>query len=129
MKTARSQLDILLILSWEIGSTIKGHNTNCELQAKKSAMTDQRFHLLEQLGFHWGGNIDQTPWEERYIELLAFREDSGHTQVSVRDPEHGHLGHWIYNQRAQYKLRKQGRPSSMTDERAEALESIGLFTS
>mmetsp|Transcript_24901 Transcript_24901/g.57461 ORF Transcript_24901/g.57461 Transcript_24901/m.57461 type:complete len:1213 (-) Transcript_24901:347-3985(-) len=103
----------------QLGNWVNNQRAQYKLRVagKKSAMTDQRFHLLEQLGFHWGGNIDQTPWEERYIELLAFREDSGHTQVSVRDPEHGHLGHWIYNQRAQYKLRKQGRPSSMTDER------------
>ena len=37
------------------------------------------------------------------------------------------LGTWVYTQRRQYKLLMEGKKSSMTKEKAKALESLGFF--
>ena len=37
------------------------------------------------------------------------------------------LGTWVHTQRRQYKLMTEGKKSSMTKEKAEALDSMGFF--
>ena len=37
------------------------------------------------------------------------------------------LGTWVHTQRRQYKLLMEGKKSSMTKEKAKALESLGFF--
>jgi len=37
------------------------------------------------------------------------------------------LGTWVHTQRRQYKLMIEGKKSSMTQEKAQALDSIGFF--
>mmetsp|Transcript_38894 Transcript_38894/g.116970 ORF Transcript_38894/g.116970 Transcript_38894/m.116970 type:complete len:182 (+) Transcript_38894:3206-3751(+) len=66
---------------------------------------------------------EKKPWAERFVELVQFKEDHGHTVVPQHYPQ---LGGWVHLQRVHYKLMKQGRKSSMTHEKALKLIDIGF---
>mmetsp|Transcript_1369 Transcript_1369/g.1960 ORF Transcript_1369/g.1960 Transcript_1369/m.1960 type:complete len:112 (+) Transcript_1369:2418-2753(+) len=67
--------------------------------------------------------VERKPWEFRFQELLAFKEEHGHTVVPQHYPV---LGSWVHSQRVHYKLMKKGKPSQMTPEQAYKLADIGF---
>jgi hypothetical protein len=67
---------------------------------KKSSMTADRERELLELGFVFeGGKTPQRTeggkksWDERFEELLVFREENGHTVVPQNS---GRLGQWVH---------------------------------
>lgn len=56
--------------------------------------------------------------------LRSYKEEHGHTNVTVR--ENHSLGHWVHNQRTHYRRKREGTPSTMTDERENALNALGF---
>jgi hypothetical protein len=69
--------------------------------------------------------LDQ--WNERYQDLVAFRNAKGHCLVPLKYPELPSLAHWIRRQRYQHRLKYDGKHSSMTDEREATLEALGFI--
>lgn len=65
-------------------------------------------------------------WSHRYKELLAFHREFGHSAVPHTYPRNPQLARWVKRQRRQYKLRRDGRPSTMTVERLQLLDSVGF---
>jgi len=69
-------------------------------------------------------------WNDRFAELKAHAEaNGGSTNVRAGKRKEGlysQLGKWCDHQRQLYRQRGDGKPSSMTDERVQALESIGF---
>ncbi len=65
-------------------------------------------------------------WHERFEELRQFVEKHGHCQISHKDPEHNALARWSKRQRYQFKLLRDGKPSTMTEERIVALNGLGF---
>eukprot|EP00536_Pseudo-nitzschia_multiseries_P003164 jgi/Psemu1/252411/estExt_Genewise1Plus.C_470054 len=65
-------------------------------------------------------------WWTRYNELTHVFLETGRSAVHHADDSRKGLARWIKRQRAQYKLRNEGKPSSMTDERIDALEQINF---
>ena len=65
-------------------------------------------------------------WSHRYKELLAFHREFGHSAVPHTFPRNPQLARWVKRQRRQYKLRRDGRPSTMTVERLQLLDSVGF---
>ena len=63
-------------------------------------------------------------WYERYHELMVFQKEYGHCCVPVHWPQNPQLAQWVKRQRSQYKLRKDGKHSNMSNSRLEALEQI-----
>lgn len=66
-------------------------------------------------------------WNERYEQLKQYRADTGSTRVRAgksKDDSYSKLGKWCDHQRQLYRLRRDGKPSSMSDERIQALEDI-----
>lgn len=104
---------------------------NYMLQGKKSNMTPERAQKLSDLGMVWAvfklppkeDRAERKPWDHRYVELLEFKRQHGHTLVPQAFPI---LGQWVHTQRVNYKLMKQGRKSAMTPEQAVKLEQIGF---
>ena len=47
--------------------------------------------------------------------------------VPQRYQANSQLGTWVHTQRRQYKLMNESKKSSMTKEKADALDSIGFF--
>lgn len=100
------------------------------LEGKYSPLAEDRRLLLESIGFvrrklpdkHW----TQRSWDERYKQLLEYKARFGNTNVPKKWPENRQLGIWVMNQRTQYQRWLMGKPTTLTTERRELLESIGF---
>ena len=88
-----------------------------------STMTLERINLLEDLGFIWDSH--GVNWREKFSSLLAYKSKIGHCDVPSNHDDRK-LATWVKCQRRQYKLHKDGRPSSMTPKRIRELEEIGF---
>eukprot|EP00934_Nitzschia_sp_Nitz4_P000111 Nitzschia sp. Nitz4//scaffold122_size67431//3874//4860//NITZ4_006080-RA/size67431-augustus-gene-0.55-mRNA-1//-1//CDS//3329534388//111//frame0 len=65
-------------------------------------------------------------WMEKYEELLDFRLKNGHCLVPNAFKENPSLAEWVKRQRYQFKLRRLGRHSTMSNDRIAALEKLGF---
>eukprot|EP00562_Extubocellulus_spinifer_P004922 CAMPEP_0178513734 /NCGR_PEP_ID=MMETSP0696-20121128/23638_1 /TAXON_ID=265572 /ORGANISM="Extubocellulus spinifer, Strain CCMP396" /LENGTH=326 /DNA_ID=CAMNT_0020143763 /DNA_START=115 /DNA_END=1095 /DNA_ORIENTATION=- len=65
-------------------------------------------------------------WDERLLELRAFRKEHGHSLVPHTYPSNPQLARWVKRQRRQHKLLQEGKASTMTPDRAKLLESLGF---
>jgi hypothetical protein len=61
-------------------------------------------------------------WSEKFEELCEFKKNKGHCFVPHTYTANPALARWVTRQRYQYKLRKVGKQSTMTDQRVTALE-------
>jgi hypothetical protein len=71
----------------------------------------------------------QDQWEDRIQELVQFKRRFGHCLVQKNWDENASLAKWVKRQRYQLKLRKQGRYSTMTEERIKSLDELGFVWS
>ena len=87
-------------------------------------MTERRQSALEAIpGFEW--NLDyESIWQKRYEELREYFETYNHSVVPRHYPANVELGHWVSNQRRQYKQYLAGKGGGMTPERIQALEEL-----
>lgn len=81
-------------------------------------LTEERIALLADLGFEW--RVMKATWEDRFNELLKYKERTGNTRVPARSASHPRLSTWVVAQR--YKHRK----GKLAREYVEQLESIGF---
>jgi hypothetical protein len=114
-------------------------------KSSKSAMTDERFALLDAIGFSWevrsstkgGGTSSLKPphlftWEERFEELRAFYQTHGHSSVP---PEYNvYLHQWCLAQKEALEELQVNPDNSeakmrMSDEQAQQLASMGFTAS
>jgi len=93
-------------------------------EGKPSAMTADRVHALENIGFVW--NTQRTAWWDRFQELVEFKCIHGHCSVPSSNGKNPPLAVWVKCQRRQYKLFKRGEPCHLTPQRIQDLESIGF---
>jgi hypothetical protein len=73
---------------------------------------------------HTGGiAVNQSGrWQERFQDLCKFRQVYGHCCVPNHWPQNPPLSQWVKRQRCQYKRKKEGQHSTMTEDRNKALE-------
>ena len=64
-------------------------------------LSEERKARLNRLGFVWRlmTKCPETTWEERFEELLAFKNRFGHCEVPSEWPENQPLGRWVSRQR------------------------------
>lgn len=94
-------------------------------ERKRSTMTDERESTLEKLGFIWDSHA--ASWEDRYDELLAFKDIFGHCNVPSLYPQNPKLSIWVKCQRRQFKLYSSGkRSSNISRERICKLLHLGF---
>jgi hypothetical protein len=80
---------------------------------------------LERIGFKW--DCSGATWEGRLSELADYRKIQGHCNVPTANySENPQLANWVGRQRNQYRLQLEGKTSSMTLSRIQALESLGF---
>mmetsp|Transcript_25603 Transcript_25603/g.56016 ORF Transcript_25603/g.56016 Transcript_25603/m.56016 type:complete len:521 (-) Transcript_25603:11-1573(-) len=110
----------------------EGVNDGNRKKLKISSETmEKRIRDLTEVGFVFqaGKRITLPPkhkqksWEERFEELLQYKESAGHCIVPQSTPG---LGEWVHRQRKDYKALKEGKPSKMTAERAIQLGEAGF---
>jgi soluble cytochrome b562 len=65
-------------------------------------------------------------WVQQFDELLKFKQERGHCLVPHTFDENPTLSRWIKRQRYQYKLKKDGKVSTMTDARIQKLQDAGF---
>lgn len=92
------------------------HNPN-----KQSSMTQERIAALDAVGFQWE---IQCPWQSRFQELMEYQQQHGDCLVPYSYPPNPKLGRWVNRQRLEYSYVRQGKKSSMTEERMAILKSI-----
>jgi hypothetical protein len=85
---------------------------------KTGLLSEERIQRLNQIGFVW--DILDASWEEKFAELLAYKEINGHCKVPVKGSEHPQLGSWVDRQRL---YRKEGK---LSEERIQRLDEIGF---
>mmetsp|Transcript_5649 Transcript_5649/g.13316 ORF Transcript_5649/g.13316 Transcript_5649/m.13316 type:complete len:384 (+) Transcript_5649:55-1206(+) len=108
----------------KLGSWVKEQRRHYVLlqQGKASNMSSERAAKLDTVGFCW--NTHQALWLERFHELSEYKKLHGHSVVPTKCQENQRLGTWVHHQRREYKKYQLGKPSHMTAERIEALESL-----
>jgi hypothetical protein len=79
---------------------------------------------MKRIGFDLQVCAARLPWETRFQELIDFRNVHGHTRVPRSS---GTLGNWVNFQQQEFRLRNQGKRSSLTDCRCWKLGSIGFY--
>ena len=62
-------------------------------------------------------------WYEKYEELCEFHRKNGHCGVPPSDAA---LYRWLKRQRHQFRLKKEGKPSPISDDRIAALDKVGI---
>ena len=78
-----------------------------------------RAHRLDELGFTWAF-APTASWEQRFDELLAYRQTHGDCKVPQHWPENKQLGKWVNTTRTQLKRGK------LSADRKAKLDSIGF---
>jgi hypothetical protein len=110
----------------KLGSWVKEQRRHYVLQqqGKPSNMSSERAARLDAVGFCW--NTHQALWLERFHELSEYKKLHGHSVVPTKCQENQRLGTWVHHQRREYKKFQLGKPSHMTAERIQALDSLGF---
>lgn len=85
-----------------------------ENNPQSSPLTQSRYEQLKSINLS-GVNL----WEKRLLELKAYRDEHGHTDVPIDYPK---LGVWVLNQRDTYAFNKD----EMGNDRINALDQLGF---
>ncbi|CAJ1965903.1 unnamed protein product [Cylindrotheca closterium] len=95
-------------------------------EGKSSTMTIERISELERLGFVWDSHGEA--WMERFNELHEYFLKHGSCNVSSNYTSScgRQLSSWVKCQRRQYRMYKEGVPSTLSPDRISNLESIGF---
>jgi Helicase associated domain len=120
-------------MSWTIGEDQEkkklAHWVKNRRKEKRQGILDSaRIRELDALGFQWQiKNITSktnfyldTNWDQRFDELVQFKEEQGHCEVPITYQENPPLGRWVNKQRNSY-LQGHLRP-----DRRKRLDSIGF---
>ncbi|CAJ1945914.1 unnamed protein product [Cylindrotheca closterium] len=95
-----------------------------KLEHKQSSMSDPRQQKLEDVGFIW--DLQTMVWQERFNELVEYKQRHGDCNVPCRFEENPTLGMWVKCQRRQYKLYRSNQLSRLTPERFQLLANLGF---
>ena len=97
-------------------------------QRKKGAsntppLSLEQIKLLDALGFRWDGKgeLKDDIFEEKYAQLLAFKEKHGHCEVPSNWKENSALSSYVSD------LRKKKKEGKLSEEKIERLDSAGFI--
>jgi len=87
-------------------------------------LSKDRMERLEEIGFQW----QITDFNTRCIELMAFKEEFGHCNVTTRFPANPSLGRWCSTLRGAYRKIQKGMETktNLSQDRIARLEAIGF---
>ena len=104
-----------------------------------STLTQEKFDLLDDLGFDWIIDIESGPilkksnvgktleeqWMQKFNELVKYRKKHGDCLVPRRYKQNNVLlGNWVSKQRKEYKIVQKGGHSTLTQERIDLLDDL-----
>ena len=70
--------------------------------------------------------ICEDRWDAKFAQLEHFVRRYGHARVPVRYRSNLPLSKWAKRQRYQYKLKQEGKHSTLSDDREQKLASLGF---
>ena len=85
---------------------------------KKGVLSEERIERMETLGFDFDPKT--TAWEEKFQELLAYRDEFGHCNVPQSYVANPPLGMWCSTQRT------HKNKGALTEDRIARLAAIGF---
>lgn len=100
------------------------HQYKLKREGKNSSLCDEKIIALESIGFTW--SVQEDTWEERFQQLVEYKEFYGHTNVPKNCTRHPQLSVWVKYQRRHLRLFMSGERSSMTEERFYKLTKLGF---
>jgi hypothetical protein len=65
-------------------------------------------------------------WHERFHDLLKYRDEHGHCLVPHNWQDNRQLAQWVKRQRYQFKLKSEGKHSTLTENRMKILDKVGF---
>lgn len=87
-----------------------------------STLTEDQIKVLESLQFHFHTRGEEH-WKIYFAKMKQFYEEHGHCMVPRESPDHK-LGDWVTEQRRQFKYMKEGKPTTLTNERKKQLDEL-----
>ena len=94
------------------------------IEGKHSHLTEERIKLLNEVGFEW--SPQDNSWNDLHRLLVEYEAEHGNCLVPTVYLKNQALGTWVANQRAQYRLRREGKHSFLTEERIKLLNEVGF---
>ena len=107
-----------------LGAWVANQRTQYRLRSegKHSFLTEERIKLLSEAGFVWSPQGNS--WNDRYNQLVEYKNEHGNCLVPARYPKNQALGTWVVNQRT--RLRREGKQTPLTEERIKKLDEVGF---
>lgn len=68
----------------------------------------------------------EAQWVEKFRELFKFKKVQGHCLVPHSYARNPPLSRWVKRQRYQYRLKREGKLTTMTNARVKQLEDLGF---
>jgi hypothetical protein len=93
------------------------------IKKKKSQITRERISKLNEVGFSFRLRADTIPWDQRYEDLVLFKQEHGHFNIPRNHPT---LGSWSVYTKTQFKYFLEGRASTLDQTKADKLIRIGF---
>lgn len=90
---------------------------------KRAVLDASKMQRLTEIGFQFRPRGGYQTWEEQMEKLQKFKDENGHCRVPV---SHTDLGSFVKLARREYKLKQQGKKSSMTLDRERELRELGF---
>lgn len=111
--------DCLVPQRWKHSPRLADWVSRLRVANNHGELAPDAFEALSEIGFEW--DPIGARWEEKFDQLLKFKELHGHTNVSQTTPEYQELANWVKNQR-----RAKLKNSASFGERSKRLEAIGF---
>jgi len=105
------------------------------IQGKTASISQERIDVLNSIGIDWTlreysrptSGDDKEKWQAKVELLRQYKQANGHCRVPVKYEIDGvKLGQWLQSQKSHYKKSMQGKTASISQERIDVLNSIGI---
>jgi hypothetical protein len=90
--------------------------TDLRIKKRHGLLPPETVARYDKMGINW--NPIEERWEQRYEELVKYKEQYGDCNVPIDFPDNPSLVHWVRNQR----IRKE----TLSERQRELLEKIGF---
>ncbi len=111
--------DCLIPKRWKGRRALAEWISNQRTAYARERLTTDQVQRLDELGFEW--DPMGTRWEEKFLQLVEFKKQHGHTNVPQGKAAYTKLSTWVRNQRT---AKLNNRP--IMADREKRLEELGF---
>lgn len=122
-KEQHGDLNVLPRIDRSLSNFCKNLRAARRNPSSEQQVSEEQIQILDDLGFLWDVPGGVTSFEERIVQLTAFKEKHGHLKVTCKTDKQ--LATWCSNMRAARRNPK-GTGLHVSEERVRALDAIGF---